>query len=151
MVAEIFQMYSVTIIANTFLSQKIESVHFYSCFQTKLSPRFLSLSFRQTRIAHSSETNFFKDIFSSAERGGEVDGVEKITKITKIKVSLTSFDKLHHLFDLYIFGLCFVVQYLASGMLRCEGFLTSLIKFSLKDMMRRNIYMEYTTLPYPIF
>ena len=151
MVAETFQMYSVKIIANTFLSQKIESVHFYSCFQTKLSPKFLSLSFRQTRIAHFSQTNFFEDIFSWGERGGEVDGIEKITKINKIKVSLTSFDKLHHLFNLYIFGLCFVVQNLASSMLKCEGSLTSLIKFSLKDMMRRNIYMEYTTLPYPIF
>ena len=31
MVAEKFQIYSVKITANTFASQKIEAVHFYSC------------------------------------------------------------------------------------------------------------------------
>ena len=35
--------FSVKITANTFVSQKIESVHFYSCPQPKLYHRFLSL------------------------------------------------------------------------------------------------------------
>ena len=56
--------FSVTIIANTFVSQKIESVHFYSCPQAKLYLRFLSLSSRQKGIFHSSQTVFFEDIFS---------------------------------------------------------------------------------------
>ena len=63
MVAEKFQIYSVKTTANTFVSQKIESVRFYSCPQAKLSPRCLSLSPRQ--------------------RGGEDYVVEKITKINK--------------------------------------------------------------------
>ena len=43
MVAEVAN-YSVKITADTFVSQKIESVEFYSCLQAKLSPRFLPLS-----------------------------------------------------------------------------------------------------------
>ena len=84
MVAENFQIYSVKTTANTFVSQKIESVQFYSCPQAKLSPRFLSLSPRQTGIVHSSRTAFSEDIFSWAERGGGEDYVvEKIAKINK--------------------------------------------------------------------
>ena len=84
MVAKKFQIYSVKITANTFVSLKIESFHFYSCAQAKLSSRFLSLSPRQTGIiAHSYWTAFFEDIFSWGERGGEDYGVEKIIKIKK--------------------------------------------------------------------
>ena len=74
MVAEKFQIYSVKITANTFLSQKIGSVYFYSAPPAPpppplrpsktLSPRFLSLSPTQTGIVHSSQTAFFEDIFS---------------------------------------------------------------------------------------
>ena len=69
MVAEKLQVYSAKITANTFANQKIESVHFYSCPQAKLSPRFLSLSSRQTGIAHSSWTAFFEDIFPEEKEG----------------------------------------------------------------------------------
>ena len=34
-----FQFIVLRLLANTFVSQKIESVHFYSCSQAKLSPR----------------------------------------------------------------------------------------------------------------
>ena len=45
---------------------------------------FLSLSTRQTGIAHSSQAAFSEDIFSWAEKGGWEDyGVDKITKIKK--------------------------------------------------------------------
>ena len=69
MVAEKFQIYSVKTTANTFVSQKIESAQFYLCPQAKLSPRFLSLSPRQTGIVHYSQTPFSEDIFFLAERG----------------------------------------------------------------------------------
>ena len=72
MVAEKFQIYSVKTTANTFVSQKIESVQFYPCSQAKLSPRFLSLSPRQTGNAHSSRTAFSEDIFSWAKRGERI-------------------------------------------------------------------------------
>ena len=54
---------------------------------------------------------YSEDIFSSAERGGEEDyGIDKITKIKRTKILVTNFDKFHHLCNLYIFDLCFVVQ-----------------------------------------
>ena len=83
LVAEKFQIFSVKTTANTFVSQKVESVQFYSCPQAKLSPRFWSLSPRQTGISHSTRTAFSEDIFSWAERGGEDYVVKKITKINK--------------------------------------------------------------------
>ena len=64
MVAEKFQIYSFKTTANTFVSQKIESIQFFSYPQAKLSPRSLSLSTRQAGIAHCSRTAFSKDIFS---------------------------------------------------------------------------------------
>ena len=64
MAAEKFQIYSVKITTNTFASQKIEFVQFYSYPQAKLSPMFLSLSPRQAGIARSSRTTFSEDIFS---------------------------------------------------------------------------------------
>ena len=64
MVLEKFQVYSVKTTAIIFVSQKIESFQFYSCCQAKLSSRFLSLSPRQTGIAHSSRTAFSKDTSS---------------------------------------------------------------------------------------
>ena len=84
MVAEKFHIFSVKI-TGKFVSQKIESVHFYSRPKAKLPPRFLSLSPRQKEIAHSSRTAFSEDIFSSAERGGgrKDYGVEKNTKINE--------------------------------------------------------------------
>ena len=39
MVAEKFQIYSVQINANAFVSQKLESVHYYSCPQSKTLPQ----------------------------------------------------------------------------------------------------------------
>ena len=56
--------FSVEITANTFVSQKFVPVHFYSCPQAKLFPRFLSLCPGQTGIAHTPRTAFSEDIFS---------------------------------------------------------------------------------------
>ena len=50
---------------------------------SKTLPQFLSLSPKQTRIAHSTRTAFSEDIFPWAERGGEDYAVEKITQISK--------------------------------------------------------------------
>ena len=110
-VAEKFQIYSVKITVNTLVSQKIESVHFYSWRQAKLSHGFL-LSSRQTGIAHFSRTAFFEDIFYRSQ----------------VLINST-------IFATFIFLLC---NNLASSMLKCEGSLTYQIKFSLKSMMCRN-------------
>ena len=53
------------------------------------------------------EQRFLKTFFPE-EKGVEDYGVEKIPKLTKL--SVISFDKFHHLCNLYIFGLRFVVQ-----------------------------------------
>ena len=64
MVEEKFQISSVKITANTFVSQKIESVQFYSYPQAKLPPHVFIIIPRQTGIAHSSRAAFSEDIFS---------------------------------------------------------------------------------------
>ena len=89
MFGEKFQIYSVKITANTFVSRKIESP-------------------RQMGIAHFYQTAFFEDIFFWEARRERIMELKKLPKLTK--VSVTSFDKFHHLCNLYIFGLCFVVQ-----------------------------------------
>ena len=87
MVAKKFQIYSVKTTANTFVSQKIESVQFYWCPQAKLSPRFLSLSpgWRELRIF--PEQHFVKIFIPEQKEGGGGLGkdyvVEKIAKINK--------------------------------------------------------------------
>ena len=93
-------------------SQKIESVHFYSCPHVKLFPRFLSIPHRQKEITHSSRTAFSEDLFfpQQRERWGEDYGVEKFTKIKPTRrVLVTSFYKFHHLCNLNIFGFCFAM------------------------------------------
>ena len=69
MVVEKFQIYSVRLLTNTFVRQKIESVHFYSWLQAKLSPRILSFSLRQKEVAHSSEQRFLNTFIAEQKRG----------------------------------------------------------------------------------
>ena len=46
MVAENFKFMVLRLLESAFVSQKIESVHFYLCPRAKISPRFLSLPFQ---------------------------------------------------------------------------------------------------------
>ena len=57
---------------------------------------------------------FWRSVFPQQEgrrgRRGEKDyGVEEITKIKPIMALVATFDKFHHLCNLYSFGFCFVV------------------------------------------
>ena len=82
------------------LSQKIESVHFYSCL---LPPG-------RRKLPIPSEQRFLNVYFSTVERGWREDyGVEKITKIKPTRILVTNFAKFHHPCNLYIFGFCFVL------------------------------------------
>ena len=92
---------------------------------------FLLLSRRHTKITHSSRTAFSEDIFSRAERGEEDYIVEKITKIKK---------GIGHKFYILVYVL--LCNNLAASMLKCEGSLTELKKFSLKIRMCMNNYMK---------
>ena len=73
MVAEKFQIYGVKITGkhiNTSVSQKIESAHFYSCPQAKLSLRCLSSRPGKRKLPIPPEQHFLKIYFSQAESGG---------------------------------------------------------------------------------
>ena len=105
MVAEKFQIYSVKTTANTFVSQKIESVQFYSCPQAKLSTCFCHYLPDRRGLSIPAEQHFLKIFFSEQKEGGEDYVVEKITKINKGLVR--SFDKFHDICNLCIFGLFF--------------------------------------------
>ena len=80
MIAEKFQIYSVKITANTFVSQKIASVQFYSCLQAKLFPRFFHYPPGRQELPIPPEQGFLKIFFFLRRKG---HGVEKITKINK--------------------------------------------------------------------
>ena len=62
MVAEKFKFMVLRLLANAFVSQKIESIRFYLCHQAKLSPKFLSLRTYQYSV-------FWRSTFSPAEMG----------------------------------------------------------------------------------
>ena len=67
LVAEKSQIYSVKITTNTFVSQKMES-SFLLMPPSKTLPQ-VSLSFRQTGIAHFSQAKFFEDFFLLKRKG----------------------------------------------------------------------------------
>ena len=98
-----FKLTVLRLLANIFVCQKVEFVHFYSCPQAKLSPSV------------SPEQRLLKIYFSPAgERIVEFSkNYQKLPKNTKIKLTrvlVTSFDKFHYLCSLQIVGFCFVVS-----------------------------------------
>ena len=99
-------------LAITFVSQKIQSVHFYLYPKAKLSPRLLSLPPppRRREISIPPEQHFLEIYFFPSRKGGgggggggwalgedEDHGVEKVIKINLVRVLVTSSDKSHHL------------------------------------------------------
>ena len=128
-----FKFIVLRLLTNTFVSQKIESVHFYSCPQGKISPRILSLSSRQKNITHSSRTAFSKDIFFSAERGEGGGGrgwwswkntkIKPTRVLSQVLINSTIF--VTFTFLIYVL-LChnLLNEIIISNMLKCEGSLT---------------------------
>ena len=103
-VVEKFQIYSVKITGRHTLVKKM-NLHFCSCPQAKLS---------QTRkLPISPEQRFLEIYFPLAERGGDMELYKlpsvKMTRIKLARILVTSFNKFHHLYNLYIFGFCSVV------------------------------------------
>ena len=68
------------LLANTFVSQTIKFVHFYSCPQANLSPRFLSSPQVEVNYPFLLNSIFWKSFFSN-RKGGENYGVEKMPKL----------------------------------------------------------------------
>ena len=94
------------LLENGFVSQIIESVHFYSCPKAKLSPIFLSLLLQARRSYPFPPNNIF-GIFPQQKRGRLSSW--KMTKIKLARILVTSFDKFLHFCNLYIFGFYLVV------------------------------------------
>ena len=64
-----FKFMVLKLLENTFASQKNGSVHFYSCPQAKLSPRFLSSPGRW-KLSISPKKRFLKIYFFPSRKGG---------------------------------------------------------------------------------
>ena len=77
-----FKFSVLRLLANTFVSKKIESVHFYSFLQAKLSSRFWSLYTPQAEGNYPFPLNsvFWRSIFYPAERGEYME-FKKLAKL----------------------------------------------------------------------
>ena len=65
-----FNFMALRLLENTFVSQKIESVHFYSCYQAKLSSWFFSSPLQPERnYLFPPSSVFWKSIFPQQKRG----------------------------------------------------------------------------------
>ena len=92
------------LLANTLVSQKIDSVHFHLAPKQKLS---LSLPADRMKLSISPKQWFMKIYFFTSRKGKDY-GAEKTTKLKTVMVLVTCFDKFNHLFKLSLFGFCFV-------------------------------------------
>ena len=120
MVVERFQIYSVKITANTSVSQKIESVHFYSCPQEKLSPGFIIILQTDGNCPFLLNSIFWRYFFFR-RKGGQNYGFDKITQKRYQSQALINSTIFANFTVLVYVLLC---NNLASSMLKCEGSLT---------------------------
>ena len=104
-----YKFIMLSMMENTFVSQKIEFVHLYPCLKAKIPPQILiiiTLSRRKSLI--STKTTFFENLFFTS-RTWEDYGAAKMTKIKLARVLVTSFNKFYHFCKLYIIRFCFFV------------------------------------------
>ena len=83
MAAKKFEVYTVKITVNTFVNQKIESVHFCSSPPSKILPLVFYHYPPDRQELHISPKQRFLKIFPEQKDGGEGYGVEKTTKSNK--------------------------------------------------------------------
>ena len=100
LVVEKFQIYSVKITANAFVSQKI----FTHASKQHSPPGFYHYLPGRRELPIPPKSGFWRYFLKIME-------LKKQQQQKKTQVSATSFDKFHHLCNLYIFGLCFVLQW----------------------------------------
>ena len=108
MVVEKFQSYSVKIIAIHLWVEKLDLFIFNHAPKQKSPPGFYHYPPGRRELPIPPEQRFVEDTFSWRERGERIMELKELPKLTK--VSATSFDKFHHLCNVYIFDLCFVMQ-----------------------------------------
>ena len=108
MIAEKFQIYSVKITGKYICQSKKKKgiCPFLLMPPTKTLSGFYQYSPGRRKLPIPTEQCFLKIYFFPSRKGGEDYGVNKITKLKRTQVLVTSFDKFHHF---YIFGFCFVV------------------------------------------
>ena len=108
MIAEKFQIYSVKITGKYICQSKKKKgiCPFLLMPPTKTLSGFYQYSTGRRKLPIPTEQCFLKIYFFPSRKGGEDYGVNKITKLKRTQVLVTSFDKFHHF---YIFGFCFVV------------------------------------------
>ena len=112
------------LLVNTFVIQKIESVHFYSCPPSKTLPQVFIITPRQKEITYYFQTAFSEDIFFPSRKGGEDYGIKKLPKLnlegywSHVLINSTIFAT----FTFLVFVL--LCHNLASSMLKCEVPLT---------------------------
>ena len=83
MVAEKFQIYSVNITANTFVSQKLNLFKFTHVPKQNSPPGFYHYPLGRRELRIPSKQRFLRIFFPEQKEGGEDYGAEKITKINK--------------------------------------------------------------------
>ena len=115
---------SLRLLVNTFVSQKIESVHFYPSPQAKLSTRNFIIIPRQKKITHSSRTAFSKDLFFPLQKGGR--RIMELKKLPRLNPpGYWSQVLINYIVATFAFSVSVLLcQNLASRILKCEGFLT---------------------------
>ena len=98
-----FKFIVLSLLENTFVSQKPESV--YSWSQAKLSPGFYHHHSRQKKITHCPQTKCFENLFflSRQERG--LYRAENMTKIKLARILVTTFDKFNYFQPLHFWFL----------------------------------------------
>ena len=146
-----------TLLANTFVTQKFESGHFYSCPQAKLSPRFWSFLPRQNKISHFLQKTFCEDQFLPQQKGGRGgEGGRMIMELKKLpKLNLRGYWSYvlinSTIFSSFTFLISVLLcQNLASSIMKCDDSLIQLIKFSLKSVVCRNNYKYNLALSYSL-
>ena len=108
MVVEKFQSYSVKIIAIHLWVKKLNLFIFNQGPKQKSPPGFYRYPPGRRELPIPPKQRFLETFFFWRERGERMIELKELPKLTK--VSVTSFNKFHHLCNHYIFGLCIVMQ-----------------------------------------
>ena len=80
----IYGVYCKWLLQNSFVSQKIESIHFYPCSQNKTFPQLLVITAHaEGNYAFIPDSVFWKSVHPRERRRGDVGRVETMTELEK--------------------------------------------------------------------
>ena len=139
---KIFNFIVLILLENAFVSQKIESIHFHSRSQEKLSPGSYYHSPGKSKLPISLRKRFLKIYFLLQQIEGTMRELKKLSKLnmlgywSQVLINPTIFAPFPFL--VYVL-LC---HNLDSCMLKCLDSLAHLIQFSLKRAVCKNNCMK---------